>query len=156
MIFDTIERALPVAQLHPRFATALAWLREEAENAAPGRHVLDGDDVFVNVDDYETHPFDPAKFELHDRNVDIQYVARGEEDVWVGNPAAMRLAVPLDAAKDVSWHERAAKDGLHRVVLGAGCFLLLWPGVEAHQPGVTPSGAAAAVRVHKAIAKIRI
>ncbi len=154
MIYDTIDRALPVAALHPRFATALAWLRDSAGAAPAGRNEIDGDDVFVNVDAYDTHAFDQDKFELHRVHVDIQFVIDGEEEIWVGDPAAMKTVVRYNDAKDVSWHRQAAREGLHRIVMKPGSFLLLWPEFEAHQPGVTLGAAPAAVR--KAIAKIRI
>lgn len=156
MIYDTIDRALPVAQLHPRFATALAWLRERAATAEKGRNELDGDDVFVNIDEYDAHPFDPGKFELHRLYVDIQYVISGEEEIFVGDPSGMRTRVAYDGAKDVAWFVREGDAGLHRVVMRPGSFLLLWPDVEAHQPGVVTAGAVSPVRVRKAIAKIRI
>ena len=154
MIYDTIDRALPVAALNPRFASALAWLRESAGSAPIGRNEIDGDDVFVNINAYDTHPFDPDKFELHRTYVDIQFMIDGEEEIWVGGPDAMKGVVPYNAGKDVAWYRQAARDGLHRVVMKPGSFLLLWPDVEAHQPGVVLGATPAPVR--KAIAKIRL
>lgn len=156
MIHDSIANAAAYAALHPRFAAAFAWLREHAASAEPGRHEVEGRDLFVNVDHTASHAFDPSKFELHRRYIDIQYLVEGEEDIWVGPPDAMAVAVPFDEAKDVSWHRHEGTAGLHRVVMRPGDFLVLWPGAEAHQPATAPAGAAPGGAIRKAIAKVAL
>lgn len=154
MIHDTIENRALYESVHPRFAAALAWLREHAASAAPGRHEIEGKSLFVNVDHTASHAFDPAKFELHRRYVDIQFLFEGEEEIWVGPPEEMAVAVPFDEAKDVSWHRHEGAAGLHRVVMRPGDFLVLEPGREAHQPAVAPACAAPGGAIRKAIAKV--
>lgn len=156
MIHDSIDRAARYACLHPRFAAAFSWLREHAAAAGPGRHEVDGSDIFVNVDHTAAHAFDPAKFELHRRYVDIQFLVEGEEEIWVGSPETMSVAVPFAGDKDVSWHRHEGTAGLHRVAMRPGDFLVLWPGTEAHQPATAPAGAAPGDLIRKAIAKVAL
>lgn len=156
MIHDSIRNCSHYESLHPRFAAAFAWLREHAASAEPGRHEVEGRDLFVNVDHTASHAFDPSKFELHRRYIDIQYLVEGEEEIWVGPPDAMAVAVPFDEAKDVSWHRHEGTAGLHRVVMRPGDFLVLWPGAEAHQPATAPAGALPGAPIRKAIAKVAL
>ena len=80
----------------------------------------------------------------------------GEEEIWVGPPDSMSVAIPFDEAKDVSWHRHEGDAGLHRVVMRPGDFLVLWPGAEAHQPATAPAGALPGAPIRKAIAKVAL
>ncbi|MBR1836006.1 MAG: YhcH/YjgK/YiaL family protein [Kiritimatiellae bacterium] len=141
-------------RVNPLLAKALEWLGREAATAAPGRHEIDGDRLFVNVDEYAPHPFDEVRFELHQKYVDVQCCLEGAELMHVGDPRSMQTVAAHDPAKDVAWLRHGAA-GTDVVSLRPGRFAVLWPSSEAHQPGVADPSAPCG-RVRKAIAKISL
>ena len=130
MIHDTLANAARYEGAHPLFREAFAWLREHAATAPEGKTVLRGEDLFASVSVYRTHSLDPARFEAHRRYADIQYVAEGEERVWVGDLSGMPESTPFDTAKDIGFYHGAGEF----VTLRKGDFLVLFPG-EVHAPG---------------------
>ena len=162
-VFSTPARPLPgvlVGRLGdplpagtPAFLpAALAWLRENAAAAAPGRNDIgEGGCAFANADEYAPHAPDPALFEVHRRYADVQFVLEGEEDVLLLPSEGLAVAKPFDEAKDIAFL-RADPAAARVVRLRAGDWMLIEPGV-AHEPGVAPAGGAAPGRVRKRIVK---
>ncbi|HWR39093.1 MAG TPA: YhcH/YjgK/YiaL family protein [Patescibacteria group bacterium] len=44
-----------------------------------GKHVIDGDDMFVMIDRYQSQPREQRRSEAHKLYLDIQYIISGEE-----------------------------------------------------------------------------
>lgn len=83
MIQDTLANAGRYSALHPLFAEAFAWL-DAHRDAADGKYVIRGEDLYVIVETAGTH--DPAtrRFESHRRYLDIQVnLAGGEVMEWL-------------------------------------------------------------------------
>ena len=71
MILDRLENAARYVSLHPAFATAFKWLREQDCNALPlGRTDIDGDRLYASVQREPGRGQDAAKFETHRRYID--------------------------------------------------------------------------------------
>lgn len=61
---------------------ALDFLKNTDLQALPGgRHAIEGDMMYVNVDDVETKLFETTKPESHKNYVDIQFMVSGEENM---------------------------------------------------------------------------
>lgn len=61
---------------------ALDFLKNTDLQALPGgRHAIEGDMMYVNVDDVETRLFETTKPESHKNYVDIQFMVSGEENM---------------------------------------------------------------------------
>ncbi|WP_351089852.1 YhcH/YjgK/YiaL family protein, partial [Shewanella sp. S1-49-MNA-CIBAN-0167] len=68
-------------QLSPRLAKALAHLADtDFSQLEVGNYPLEGKDIFVIVNDYETKPKEIEPFEVHQQYIDVQYVVSGEEE----------------------------------------------------------------------------
>ena len=84
MIVDRIENAELYTALSPRIAMALRALRDtDLATREVGRYELDGDRVFALIHRYETKPVEKGIWEAHRKYIDVQYVARGDEQKGV-------------------------------------------------------------------------
>lgn len=132
MILDTLDHLDRYADLNPRFAGAFAFLRGVRGHEAPGRHEIDGENVFALVQAYATRPAEGALFEAHRRYIDVQFVHSGRETILWAPLAAMREPTqPYDGAKDAAlWPLVPEATPLH---LGPGHCAILFP-EDAHAP----------------------
>jgi len=150
MTKDTIQNAKTYFGIHPLFKTAFEWIAANANPSLPeGKGAIAGTDITYNCQIYATHPFDFRKFETHDKHIDIQFVIKGAENIFLGDPAAMETAVGYNPETDIRF---LAGRGLP-VLLTAGEFMIIWPH-EAHAPGCDPAAEFAAVK--KTIVKIPV
>ena len=134
MILDTLAHATRYEALNPRFAQAFAYLRSVDGTQTPGRHYLDGDNLFAIVETYATKPLESALFEAHRKYIDVQFIHRGRETIlWAPLPLMREETRPYDAEKDIAkWKLVPDVTPLH---LSAGSFAILFP-QDAHAPCV--------------------
>ena len=113
-----------------------------------GSHPIEGDDLFVNIVEYETTTPENRFWEAHRQYLDLHFMLRGPEQIDVNFIQNMEQKefvekddfLPLEG------------DPNSHVVLNAGDFLLCYP-ADAHRTAVQV-GAPATIK--KAIFKIRI
>ncbi len=113
-----------------------------------GSHPIDGDELFVNIVEYETTPPENRFWEAHRQYLDLHFMLRGPEQIdvnFIDNMEQKEFVekddfLPLEG------------DPNSHVILNAGDFLLCYP-ADAHRTAVQV-GAPAAIK--KAIFKIRI
>lgn len=148
MIIDTLTNLERYAPLHPRFARAFAWLCRCQETAlAPGRLVLEEDDIYLTVMDVELRPVDAAVLECHRRYVDVQVVLSGGNEQMGWAPLAqMPASAVYDDAKDCALGQAPLASCL---TVAPGHFVIFFP-EDAHAPclGSGP--------VRKAVMKVRV
>ncbi len=84
MIFDNIRNKDLYAKAHPLFEKAFGFIEEYLQNPKEvGQYPICGDDLFAKVMDYETRS--EGLYEVHNKYIDIQFIARGAERVFYGN-----------------------------------------------------------------------
>ena len=68
------------------------------------RYDIDGDNVYAPVSEYMTKSEEAARFEVHRKYADIQYVISGKELIGI-SPLAMQKEIlePYDAARDIEF-----------------------------------------------------
>lgn len=135
--------------LSARMCAAYAFLREADLAGLPlGRVDVDGDEVFANVQEYDTVPADLKQMEAHRRYYDVQYVVEGEELLQHAPLEGLAPAGEFDEADDFGlfFTPKAPSS----VVLRAGDVAVLAP-EDAHKPGCS-TGAPA--RVRKVVVKV--
>ena len=134
--------AFDYARLGKHFAAAVRFLETADFSALPlGKHEIDGENVFVNVQEYTQQEKEPA-YEAHDRYADIQVVLRGSERFRWGVGAAGPLQGDF---REVTKVQDAVEFTLHE-----NQFVLFLPG-EAHAPGLPEKGPAPC---RKAVVKV--
>lgn len=134
MIFDLTEnlefyKGLGIGD---RYAKAVDFLKTtDLKSIAPGKYLIDGEDVFANVVEYTTIPWAEAKFEAHEDYTDIQYMIEGSEIMSYAPINQLQISVPYNAAKDCVLYDNA-NSGL-QVVVHAGEFMIFNPW-DGHKP----------------------
>jgi YhcH/YjgK/YiaL family protein len=152
MILDNLDSALLYGGLGERIAIGLSLLNEDrVRNAAPGRYEVDGENLFYNVDEYETKPIEEGRFEIHRKYLDIQYIVSGTECIGVSPLEGLTEKMPYDGEKDVAFYH--FEPTASKLVLKQGMFVIFWPN-EPHMPcrriGDT------SVKVKKIVVKVRM
>ena len=137
--FDHLESQL---KMTPALKTALDWLSDVRHQELPdGRIEIDGSQVYALVQSY-TSKTEPS-FEAHQRYLDIQYIASGNEQFgWA--PLDQLVPVnPYNPEKDVVKGSVPAEAATW-VRLTAGQLAVVYP-TDAHAPG-TADGVPAPVK----------
>jgi biofilm protein TabA len=148
MVFDRINNAHSYAPLGKLIARGLEYLkRTDLAALEPGRHEIDGVNVYALVSEYATKDRADGRWEAHRRYIDVQFVVRGTERI--GYATVDRLeAGPYDEQKDLMWLRGRGQF----VTIEPGDFMILWPH-DAHMPGIALDSPAP---VKKVVVKIAV
>lgn len=113
-----------------------------------GSHPIDGDELFVNIVEYETTTPENRFWEAHRQYLDLHFMLRGPEQIDVNfiDNMAQKEFVEKDDFLPLEGEPNS------HVVLNAGDFLLCYP-ADAHRTAVQVGSPAV---IKKAIFKIRI
>ena len=150
MLVTSLEHAEGHDYLSERFRAAYAFLnRSDLAELPLGRVDIDGDDVFANVQEYETVPASEKQMEAHRRYYDVQYVVEGEELMEYAPLAGLEEAQPFDEQSDFGLYVGPARPS--GIVLRAGDTAVLAP-EDAHKPGCAADEPG---RVRKIVVKVR-
>lgn len=150
MITDTIKNRNLYAPISPRIKVALDYLADtDFSRVEPGRYEIDGQNLYVMVQQYDTIPKEQAKWECHRNYIDIQFIVEGVEQIGFSNVENMKILVEYDPVKDI---EILTGDGDY-VTLDRGSFGIFFP-QDAHQPKVAPDNISG--KVKKVVAKVKI
>ena len=112
----------------------LQYLQDtDLENIPLGKHEISGDDMFALVSEYAVEPKGNKQPESHEKYIDIQYIAWGEELI-----SCSFLSSHCEIGKD----ERGTRDLIFYKQVGEEVDLVLRPGRYAiffpsdiHRPG---------------------
>ena len=131
MIYDLLTNAALYSTLHPRLKQAYEFLQQtDLEKLEPGRFDLDGDALYVLVQEYAPKPLSDGKWEAHHRYMDVQFMLRGCERIDFGLIDHMQLGEYIPD-KDFQ-----ALDGQGQtLLLEEGSFVIFFP-QDAHMPGL--------------------
>src|SRR5580704_4265576 len=84
MIFDKIENYAIYENISPLIKKAFEYLKQtDFSGMENGKYVVDGDDVFAILQEYDTKNDAHAKLEAHRKYIDVQYIISGEEFIGV-------------------------------------------------------------------------
>jgi len=149
MILDDLENAQFYYPLSPKIKEGFEFLKlTDWKNLEPGRYEYN-EDIFANLQEYDTKSPDEAEFEVHRKYYDIQYVISGKEVMGIGNLNDLEVTKPYDETKDIAFGECPSTS----VLVREGYFTLFAP-KDAHKPSLNPSDKPC--RVKKVIVKIKI
>ena len=149
MIVDALTNAELYRTVHPRLAAAFDYLAAFDPATADGRHAIDEDRVYAQVQTYGTKPASEKKWESHRRYADVQYVLSGRELIGVAPTEALAGATPYDETKDVINYAGPAGASATLCVEG-GQFAVFFRH-DGHQPGVA---AGESGEVRKVVVKV--
>ena len=149
MILDNIEN-LEYYELGGLFPRAIEFLRDnDLMSLPPCKIRLLGDDLVVNVQDFNGKEEKDCRMEAHRDYADIQIVLGGGEETmgWKATDDCKNVLTPYNEEKDVEFYEDKA-DTMFKV--GSGQAAVFFP-TDAHQPGIAPG-----MHYRKIIVKVKV
>jgi biofilm protein TabA len=132
VILDVLSESERYAGLHPRFAQAFQFLaRADLAALPPGRHNLDGDFLYVSIDQSEGRSHEGAHLEAHRRYIDVQFTIEGHEEIgWLPLSLCRTPADSFDVTRDIIFFEDRPSTWL---AVPPGRFAIFFP-QDAHAP----------------------
>jgi biofilm protein TabA len=128
---------------------AFAYLKEtDLKSLTPGKHLIDGENVFATVTEGPTKDMEQTKWEAHRNYLDIHYVITGKEKMGIAPFSTATVVQEYDPAKDIGFYNAKGKfyDS------SPGSFFIAFPS-DAHRPGVKTEGS---TQIKKVVVKIRV
>ena len=132
MILDSFAQRDRYLHLHPAFARAFDFLaNRDLATLEPGRHVIDGDALYVSVDQKEGRGHHGARLESHRRYIDIQLTIHGDEEIgWRPLATCLAPTAPFDESRDIRFYDDPPASWL---AVPRGLFAIFFPD-DAHAP----------------------
>lgn len=148
MITDKIEN-IDTYKYIPQYA--IDFIKNLTSDVNIGRYKLNDED-FANVETYITKNLSDAKYEKHNKYIDIQLLLKGEEKIYYKDSKALsNISVPYNQDRDISFYSDSVEG--EYIKLDGTNFVMLFPH-EAHAPQV--NSGTLNENVLKAVVKIKI
>ncbi len=148
MIFDSMKNCSLYYSLNSRFERAFNYLNStDLAALEAGKHVVDGDDIFVNVVEGELKQPQDALLEVHNTYADIQVVIKGVESFgWRDRKECNEPREGFNEEKDVQFF---LDEHQTRFMLHEGQFAIMLP-EDGHAPMIGEGA------IKKLIVKVRM
>ena len=133
MILDSLKNKAQYASLHPRFQQVFDFIDNNDVASLPcGRHDIDGDNIFVVVQEWDLRELKEARLELHRKYIDIQLLLCGPNEVfgWSEKKDCLTPEADFDEAKDIQFFTDTPQCFY---TVGEGQFTILFP-EDGHAP----------------------
>ncbi len=132
MITDSLINIALYKCLSKNFATAIDFFLKNDLNTLPlGKTLIDGDTVFVSINEYTCKDISLAKWESHKKYADIQLVLKGSEKMGFAPLDGMTVLEDYNIEKDLIFYNGSGD----YVTVDQSKFVIFMP-QDAHQPGV--------------------
>ncbi|HEY2582085.1 MAG TPA: YhcH/YjgK/YiaL family protein [Mucilaginibacter sp.] len=115
---------------------AFTFMRDKnLKDLAPGKYVIDGDNVYATVTEAPSKTFEQSAWESHRKYIDLQYVVTGQEKIGISPLAETTVTAPYDESKDIAHY--TAKGKFYTATPDE--FFLFFPN-DAHRPNIVVDG----------------
>ncbi|MCI5850762.1 MAG: YhcH/YjgK/YiaL family protein [Sutterellaceae bacterium] len=131
------------------FDRAVEFLQKNAKTLEPGRHEIDGDRIFISVEEGMTKPASERRFESHVKYCDLQVVLEGVERQDYRCSPSTASPVESREAGDIWFYPDP--ENPQTLLMQPGDFVVYYPG-ELHAPNLA---VAVPSRRRKVIVKVR-
>ena len=145
------EQLMEEFKMEQKLARALEIIEDlDWETVACGRYDVD-DELYYMVQEYETKYPEQARYEAHEKYVDIQYIVKGVERMEFAETSKLKVTEKYNPEKDVKFLEEPKV--IDASIVEAGDYRIFYP-EDAHRPGLCVNNTPA--KVKKILAKILI
>lgn len=152
MIKNSLKYTKYYYNLSEKIKAGLQYLENNDLNTLEnGRYDIIGNDVYINIQDYNTKPENQGKWEAHREYIDIQYIIKGEEKIGIGEIQDFETTEAYSKDKDVEFLKTNTE--VHFVTLKENDFVILYP-QDVHMPQIYTSIESGYVK--KAVVKVKI
>jgi YhcH/YjgK/YiaL family protein len=133
LIADNIRNASQYKNLNPCFEKAFQFLTSNDHKVLDsGRYEIDGDNIFANIQTYETSLWEDSNWETHAKYIDIQYIVEGKEKIGWCDSNNLTVKENRLADSDIIYYEQEV-EASSEAVLSEGEFGIFFPS-DAHRP----------------------
>lgn len=150
MIIDNLSNAAKYSCLHPHFGRAFEYIRsQDLDKIDVGKYEIQGDELRAIVSNKAgmTASESAAKFECHDKHIDIQVCINGKEQLgWKPRETCSQQKGAYNAEKDVVFYNDAPD--MH-FGLTNGQFAIFFP-EDVHAPMIGEG------EIKKMVVKVKI
>lgn len=156
MILGNLSNLGEMDYLTPRLKEMLNYLRDnDLRDRELGRIELEGESLFINIEENDMAPREERRPEAHRRYLDIQLVLEGEESIGVAvDSRAENITGVLEEyseERDIIFYEDVKRENM--IDLFPGDFAVFFP-EDIHRPRCTVGEKPG--RAKKAIVKMRL
>ncbi|MBR0332727.1 MAG: YhcH/YjgK/YiaL family protein [Alistipes sp.] len=133
MILDSLKNKAQYAALHPRFQAVFDFIDNNDVASLPcSRHDIDGDNIFVMVQELDLREVSAARLELHRKYIDIQLLLSGPNEIfgWSEKKDCLTAETEFDEQKDIQLFTNIPQCFYS---VGEGQFSILFP-EDGHAP----------------------
>lgn len=148
MITDKIENAIMYCEIP---FEAREFLTNLTSNIEVGKVILN-DSVYANVEKYVTKNVNDAKFEAHEKYIDIQVLLKGAEYIYFTDKSKLTVKESYDNSRDIVFYGEDVEK-YPKIKLDGSNFVMLFPH-EAHAPQVSVNSNNSEVK--KVVVKIKV
>lgn len=149
MIFSSIY-AKDRIDIYPKaIQTAIEYLKANDFTAMePGVYEIQGKDIYAQVFDIVTAPAEEKKPEVHEKYIDVQFLASGEELLgFTPDTGEYEVDERFDE-RDLIFYKRVENEGFIKAT--PGCYSVFFP-ADVHRPAVAVGEP---VNVRKVVVKV--
>ncbi|MBO2522598.1 MAG: YhcH/YjgK/YiaL family protein [Bacteroidetes bacterium] len=136
MIFDHINNIESYKGLSPDLYEGLKYLQQVSSDIAVGTYQI-SPRVKAIVSEYETKVKNEVGYEAHRKNIDIQYLLKGEERVACLPVEKLKETKPYSEEKDAAFFTASIQP--IEMTLGDGYFVIFFP-QDGHMPQLSVGG----------------
>ena len=152
MILDELKNAKQYSGIHAGVDKALEAMKQyTADNYPLGKVEIDGDNVFLLLNSYETRTKEEAKAEAHRKYIDVMYMVEGAETIYVKSVDRLKN-ITTEYTPEMEALLADTDEDATAVRLEAGYFVVLFP-QDAHSPACDADGKHT---VKKIIGKVKV
>jgi YhcH/YjgK/YiaL family protein len=152
MIVDSLKNFKLYCHCIPGYELIQNFLQKQNLNDLKnGEHEIDGRDLYVSVNEYNTQIDAAVRLEAHSRYIDCQVIISGSEFIRTAITEELQLSEPYKESCDAAFYSSIEPTGT--ILLKTGHFAVFFP-QDAHQPCLSDNDSSKAVR--KLVFKIRI
>ena len=152
MILDQLKNVKQYEGIHAGVDKALEAMKQYTSDNYPlGKVEIDGDNVFLLLNCYETRSKEESKAEAHRKYIDVMYMVEGAETIYVKSVDSLKH-ITAEYTPEMEALLGDTDEDATAVRLEAGSFVVLFP-QDAHSPACHADGKQT---VKKIIGKVKV
>ena len=151
MIFENIKNIKDYTSINVNFKTAFNYLKNTDLNLLKvGKYEIDGENIYVMVQEYMTQSAEERRFEAHEKYIDIQYIISGKEIIGYFPKETLEIIEDKLLERDIVFYKNVPN--YTEVKLNSGDYAIFFP-EDAHKPCCESYGSSL---VKKIVVKVKV
>lgn len=151
MIFSSIYSRDDFSNYSDAIKRAINYLKDnDFINMEPGVYEIEGKKMYAQVFDTETGAKETKKPEVHEKFLDVQFLASGEEKLGFTPDTGKYEVVEKYEERDLIFYKEVENEGF--ITATPGCFCVFFP-FDVHRPAVCVNEV---MKIRKVVIKVSL